>query len=58
MGKLNNTMLEEGVVFMNRLPDDLLILSYVKAMELELSAEFINLLKCEVNKRSLLCFIH
>lgn len=51
-------MLEEGVVFMNRLPDDLLILSYVKAMELELSAEFINLLKCEVNKRSLLCFIY
>ncbi|MCM3756366.1 sporulation histidine kinase inhibitor Sda [Sporosarcina aquimarina] len=55
---MNNTMLEEGVVFVNKLPDDLLIISYVKALELELSAEFINLLKCEVNKRSLLCFIH
>ncbi|WP_432355865.1 sporulation histidine kinase inhibitor Sda [Sporosarcina sp. A2] len=42
---------------MNRLPDDLLILSYVKAMELELCSDFISLLKSEVNKRSLLCFI-
>lgn len=55
---MNKTMLEEGVVLVNRLPDDLLILSYVKAMELELSSEFINLLKCEVDKRSLLCFLH
>ncbi|WOV84939.1 sporulation histidine kinase inhibitor Sda [Sporosarcina jeotgali] len=42
---------------MNRLPDDLLILSYVKAIELELCSEFINLLKYEVDKRSLLCFL-
>lgn len=55
---MNKTMLEEGVVLVNRLPDDLLILSYVKAMELELSSEFINLLKSEVDKRSLLCFLH
>lgn len=42
---------------MNRLPDDLLILSYVKALELELPSEFISLLKLEVDKRSLLCFL-
>lgn len=58
IGENEKTMLEEGVVLVNRLPDDLLILSYVKALELELSSEFIHLLKCEVDKRSLLCFLH
>ncbi|WJY26184.1 MULTISPECIES: sporulation histidine kinase inhibitor Sda [Sporosarcina] len=43
---------------MNILPDDLLIESYMKAMELDLSADFIDLLRHEVDKRSLLCFIH
>jgi len=43
---------------MNRLPDTLLIESYYKAMELELCADFIDLLKREVDKRCLLCSLH
>ncbi|MFS1517839.1 sporulation histidine kinase inhibitor Sda [Bacillus sp. SCS-151] len=38
---------------MKRLSDELLIQSYIKAMDLKLSNEFIHLIKLEINRRSL-----
>ena len=38
---------------MTRLPDELLIESYFKAIELRLDSEFINLIKLEIHRRDL-----
>ncbi|MTT32478.1 sporulation histidine kinase inhibitor Sda [Terrilactibacillus sp. BCM23-1] len=38
---------------MEKLSDDLLIESYWKAIELELSAEFIKLIELEIQRRSI-----
>ncbi|NRD75912.1 sporulation histidine kinase inhibitor Sda [Bacillus sp. BRMEA1] len=38
---------------MRKLSDELLIESYFKAKELNLSPDFINLIECEIHRRSL-----
>ncbi|WP_028391885.1 sporulation histidine kinase inhibitor Sda [Bacillus cihuensis] len=38
---------------MNKLSDDLLIEAYFKAIKLKLSADFINLIETEIQRRSL-----
>lgn len=42
-----------SAVKMNKLSDDLLIESYVKAQKLKLSIEFISLIEIEIRRRSL-----
>ncbi|WP_243386246.1 sporulation histidine kinase inhibitor Sda [Bacillus kexueae] len=43
---------------MKKLSDELLIESYFKATEMKLSEDFIELIKSEINRRSLDHFLH
>ncbi|WP_027724646.1 sporulation histidine kinase inhibitor Sda [Tuberibacillus calidus] len=42
---------------MDKLSDELLIESYYKAKELQLSTDFINLIEQEIRRRSLECLL-
>lgn len=41
------------LTYMNKLSDDLLIESYIKAIKLKLGADFIRLIEIEIHRRAL-----